>query len=105
MLMGASQVLRRFFLIVLLVVAGLVFLFRRWKATDKGRYQWDRFKLKVKVFGPLFHKSALSRFSRTLATLIRSGVPTATSRTRSARARASPPPCPGTPPSRPWSSR
>jgi type IV pilus assembly protein PilC len=74
MLMGASNVLRRFF-VVLLVVAGLVFLFRRWKATDRGRYQWDRFKLKVKVFGPLFHKTALSRFSRTLATLIRSGVP------------------------------
>jgi len=52
-----------------------VFLFRRWRATDQGRYQWDRFKLKVKVFGPLFHKSALSRFSRTLSTLIRSGVP------------------------------
>ena len=30
----------------------------------------DRFKLKVKVFGPLFHKTALSRFSRTLSTLI-----------------------------------
>ena len=75
MLMGASNVLRRFFLIVVLMVVGLVFLFRRWRATDRGRYQWDRFKLKVKVFGPLFHKSALSRFSRTLSTLIRSGVP------------------------------
>jgi type IV pilus assembly protein PilC len=75
MLMGASDILRRFFLVVLLAVIGLVFLFRRWKGTDRGRYQWDRFKLKVKVFGPLFHKSALSRFSRTLSTLIRSGVP------------------------------
>jgi type IV pilus assembly protein PilC len=73
MLMGASQLLRRFFLLVVLAVVALVFLFRRWKASQKGRYQWDRFKLKV--FGPLFHKSALSRFSRTLATLIRSGVP------------------------------
>ena len=75
MLMGASNVLRRFFLLVMVAVIVLVFLFRRWKATDRGRYQLDRFKLKVKVFGPLFHKSALSRFSRTLATLIRSGVP------------------------------
>jgi type IV pilus assembly protein PilC len=75
MLMGASNVLRRFFPVVVLVVIALVFLFRRWRATDRGRYQWDRFKLKVKVFGPLFHKSALSRFSRTLSTLIRSGVP------------------------------
>ena len=75
MLMGASNILRRFFLVVLLVVVVLVFLFRRWKATDQGRYQVDRFKLKVKVFGPLFHKTALSRFSRTLSTLIRAGVP------------------------------
>jgi type IV pilus assembly protein PilC len=75
MLMGASNVLRRFFLLVLVAVIVLVFLFRRWKATDRGRYQLDRFKLKVKVFGPLFHKTALSRFSRTLSTLIRAGVP------------------------------
>ena len=75
MLMGASNVLRRFFLVVLVVVVVVVFLFRRWKATDRGRYQVDRFKLKVKVFGPLFHKTALSRFSRTLSTLIRAGVP------------------------------
>ncbi len=75
MLMGASNILRRFFLVVLLAVVALVFVFRRWKATDQGRYQVDRFKLKVKVFGPLFHKTALSRFSRTLSTLIRAGVP------------------------------
>jgi len=75
MLMGASDILRRFFLVVVLLAGVLAFLFRKWKASRKGRYQWDRFKLKVKVFGPLFHKSALSRFSRTLSTLIRSGVP------------------------------
>ena len=57
MLMGASNVLRRFFLVVVLVAAGLAFVFRRWKATDGGRYQWDRFKLKVKVFGPLFTRA------------------------------------------------
>jgi type IV pilus assembly protein PilC len=75
MLMGASSLLRRYFLLVVLLAGVLVFLFRRWKASQKGRYQRDRFKLKVKVFSPLFHKSALSRFSRTLATLIRSGGP------------------------------
>jgi type IV pilus assembly protein PilC len=75
MLMSASNILRRFFLVVVLLAGVLAFLFRRWKASRKGRYRWDWFKLKVKVFGPLFHKSALSRFSRTLSTLIRSGVP------------------------------
>ena len=74
-LMGASNGLRRFFPLVVVAVVLLVFGLRRWKATTRGRYALDKFKLKVKVFGPLFHKSALSRFSRTLATLIRSGVP------------------------------
>ena len=74
-LMGASNALRRFFFLVIIAVGLLVFGLRRWKATTRGRYALDKFKLKVKVFGPLFHKSALSRFSRTLATLIRSGVP------------------------------
>jgi type IV pilus assembly protein PilC len=74
-LMGASNGLRRFFPLVVVAVVLLVFGLRRWKATTRGRYALDKFKLKVKVFGPLFHKSALSRFSRTLSTLIRSGVP------------------------------
>jgi type IV pilus assembly protein PilC len=75
LLINASNILRRFFLLVLLAVGLLVFGFRRWKATQRGRSLVDKFKLKVKVFGPLFHKTALSRFSRTLSTLIRSGVP------------------------------
>jgi type IV pilus assembly protein PilC len=75
MLVGVSDGLRRYFLLIVLVLAGLSFAYKRWRATPAGRYRLDQFKLKVKVFGPLFHKSALSRFARTLATLIRSGVP------------------------------
>jgi type IV pilus assembly protein PilC len=75
LLINASNVVRRFFLLVIVAVGLLLFGFRRWKATQRGRYLVDAFKLKVKVFGPLFHKSALSRFSRTLSTLIHSGVP------------------------------
>jgi type IV pilus assembly protein PilC len=43
--------------------------------TPSGRYQYDRIKLHLPVFGPLFQKVALSRFARTFATLIESGVP------------------------------
>jgi type IV pilus assembly protein PilC len=75
LLMGASNGLRRFFPLVVLAMIVLGFAYKRWRATPSGRYRLDQFKLKVKVFGPLFHKSALSRFSRTLSTLIRSGVP------------------------------
>ncbi len=51
------------------------FFFRRYKKTDKGRETVDRLKLRAPVFGSLFHKTALSRFSSTLAMLLRSGVP------------------------------
>jgi type IV pilus assembly protein PilC len=51
------------------------FLLRRWKRTERGREVMDAFKLRVPVFGSLFHKTALSRFSGTLAMLLRSGVP------------------------------
>jgi type IV pilus assembly protein PilC len=70
-----SDVFKHDFLIVVAVIAGLVWALRRWKKTEKGRLQWDRLKLRVPVFGPLFLKTALSRFTRTLAVLNRSGVP------------------------------
>jgi type IV pilus assembly protein PilC len=62
-------------LVVVLVVAGLVFLFRWWKNTDDGRYLWDAIKLRMPVFGPLIRKMALARFTRTFGTLVSAGVP------------------------------
>jgi type IV pilus assembly protein PilC len=52
-----------------------VYLLRRYFKTPKGREQWDGFKLRVPIFGPLFHKTALARFSRVLGVLNKSGVP------------------------------
>ncbi|MBW3663966.1 MAG: type II secretion system F family protein [Actinobacteria bacterium] len=49
--------------------------YKRIRATERGRYQLDRIKLSAPVFGPLFHKIALSRFSRNLGTLLKAGVP------------------------------
>ncbi|MFW5857438.1 MAG: type II secretion system F family protein, partial [Planctomycetota bacterium] len=46
-----------------------------YKKTPGGRYVWDSMMLKAPVFGDLFQKVALSRFSRTFSTLLRSGVP------------------------------
>src|SRR5919108_532233 len=61
------------------IVAGLAllgrFLLRRWKKTPQGREMLDSLKLRAPVFGSLFHRTALSRFSSTLAMLLRSGVP------------------------------
>ena len=53
------------------VIVGIVLYTR----TRPGEWQWHWLKLRLPVFGPLFRKVAMSRFSRTLATLIRSGVP------------------------------
>ena len=55
---------------------GLMYvLFKAWVGTDKGRHTFDSFKLNVPVLGDLQRKSAISRFSRTLGTLVTSGVP------------------------------
>ena len=52
-----------------------VFIFKRWKATERGRLQFDEFKLKMPVFGPLNLKSAIGRFCRLLAQMTNAGVP------------------------------
>ena len=52
-----------------------VFVFRKYVATPVGRAQKDKFLVRAPIFGNLIHKIALSRFCRTYATLIRSGVP------------------------------
>jgi type IV pilus assembly protein PilC len=49
--------------------------YKRVRATEKGRFALDVVKLKVPVFGILFHKIALTRFARNLATLLAAGVP------------------------------
>jgi type IV pilus assembly protein PilC len=54
---------------------GIYFLTSKYIATPNGRRQKDRFLISAPIFGNLVHKIALSRFCRTYATLMRSGVP------------------------------
>jgi len=75
MLLGVSSAFRNYWYIVLLLGGVAAFLFRRYKRTDAGRARVDAAKIRVPVFGPLFHKVALARFSSTLAMLLRAGVP------------------------------
>lgn len=60
------------------IIAG-IWAFRRWIRTERGRVRWDRFKLRVPIFGAVVRLVAVSRFGRTLATLLNSGVPVLTS--------------------------
>jgi len=62
-------------LVVIAAIIGFVFGYRRFKATKQGRLTIDRIKLRLPVVGTLFHKTAMSKFSRTLGTLLSSGVP------------------------------
>ena len=52
-----------------------VVAFRSWLGTAAGRYAWDRFSLRIPVAGKILHKAALSRFARSFALGMRSGVP------------------------------
>jgi len=54
---------------------GSVFMFRSYIASDKGRYQWDSFKLRSPIAGPIVHKATLARFARSFALSSKSGVP------------------------------
>ena len=62
--------------ILILMIAGVVYAFNRWKTTEKGRLQWDKMKLRFPAhIGDIVHKVALARWSRTFAGTISSGVP------------------------------
>ncbi len=74
-LLKVSDLLRHDFIFVAIAVGGIVYALRRYKKTPAGREQWDRLKLRIPIFGSLFQKTALARFSRTLAVLSKSGVP------------------------------
>jgi type IV pilus assembly protein PilC len=70
-----SDQLRNNWFIIFPVVGGIIFGFFRWKRTDSGRQAWDRFKLKIPMqIGTVVRKVAMARWSRTLSTLIASGV-------------------------------
>ncbi len=60
---------------IIIAVAIFVTLIKLWRTTEKGRYFLDYAKLKAPLFGDLFQKTAVSRFTRTLGTLMSSGVP------------------------------
>ncbi len=74
-LVSLSHMLRYGFPVIILGAIGGVMVWRRVKDREEVRNVVDPLKLKLPVFGPLFQKVALSRFSRNLGTMLRSGVP------------------------------
>jgi general secretion pathway protein F len=74
LLIGTSDFMASYWWLLLALLGLAVYGFRRWRATPQGRYRWDTFVLKVPVFGKVMLMIAIARFSRTLSTLLSSGV-------------------------------
>jgi type IV pilus assembly protein PilC len=72
--MGLSYVVGRFWWVLFAGIGVLVFGIKQMKKSEKGRILWDSFLLKLPVFGLVLRKIAVARFSRTLGTLLTSGV-------------------------------
>ena len=71
----ASNALRSYWYIIFPVIGFSIWGFFRWKKTDAGRQAWDRFKLRMPMsIGSVVRKVAMARWSRTLSTLVASGV-------------------------------
>jgi type IV pilus assembly protein PilC len=74
-LIATSHVVRGYGLFLLAALVGLFFLVRKYAQTPAGRWQFDRLKFALPIFGVLNQKVALARFASTLSTLVESGVP------------------------------
>ncbi len=74
-LYGFSIGIKKYWFLVVGGIGAAMFGFKAYAKTMAGKLQFDRFKLKIPVVGLLIRKISISRFSRTLATLVSSGVP------------------------------
>ncbi len=75
LLITISSVTGNYWWLMIIIIVGIVIGFRRWKATPAGRSRYDRIVLKLWVIGPLARQIAITRFAKTLATMLSSGVP------------------------------
>jgi type IV pilus assembly protein PilC len=73
--LAISKMIKKYIIFFIPAIILLFFLFKRYYQTQNGKAVVDRLLLKLPVFGPLFRKIAVARFSRTLGTLVSSGVP------------------------------
>jgi type IV pilus assembly protein PilC len=72
---GLSNFIVKYILVMIAAGVLLVIGFKKWYATPKGRKAFDTFALKAPIAGPLIRKVAVAKFTRTLGTMVSSGVP------------------------------
>jgi len=75
LVIGISGFMVNYWWAILIGIVGSVFLFRNWKNSESGSKTWDKIVLKTPIVGKLARMIAVSRFTRTLATLLTGGVP------------------------------
>jgi len=75
LLIGLSDAIIHYGLIMLGGLVGALFGFKYYINTEQGRFLWDSFKLKIPVLGKLFQKVYMDRFTGTLGTLLAAGLP------------------------------
>jgi len=74
-LISTSNFVKRFLIPILFVMGGTVYGWLYFIKTKPGRAFWDDRRIKLPIFGSIAHKICLARFTRTFASLVRSGVP------------------------------
>jgi type IV pilus assembly protein PilC len=74
-IVGLSGFVEKYITLIAIGLVALLFLFRFYRSTKQGHWTTDRLILKMPLFGPLLYKVAMTRVTRTLATLISGGVP------------------------------
>jgi len=74
-LIDVSHFVQKFIVVILIGGAGAVYGWFYFIKTPTGRSFWDTYRIKLPIFGSIAHKICLARFTRTLASLVRSGVP------------------------------
>jgi MSHA biogenesis protein MshG len=74
-LIGTSRFTVQYWPALGLLVAGVVGGFVSWTGTPRGQLAWDRYKLRIPIAGKIIHKGTMSRFARSFALSLRSGVP------------------------------
>jgi type IV pilus assembly protein PilC len=75
MLINLSEFVKAYLLYILAAAVGAIYSWFAYIKTKKGREFWDRTRIRLPIFGQIAHKICLARFTRTLASLIRAGVP------------------------------
>ena len=70
-----NDIVQQYGIYIMAVVIVLIIGFVFYKRTENGRFQWDRFKLRLPLLGPILHKIYMSRFANMFENMIRAGVP------------------------------